>query len=238
MNEIKKALIQLSKALFPNRCPVCGEVIALDAQLCDSCKTLPIIKPPLCEYCGASKADCACKKHKNEFKQIVSPYYYTDSLVIAIHRFKNSDMPFLAKRLGKDMAKCISENYADIPFDMITYVPLRSFHERKRGYNQSAILADVVSAHMHAEVHNMLVKVRYTGVQHYKKAAQRAADVFGSYDVVDEYKNQLDGKIILLIDDVKTTGSTLNECAKMLKIYGAKSVYCAAVAVTKKTKSK
>lgn len=238
MNEIKNALKQLSKALFPNRCPVCGEVIALDAQLCDKCKELPIIKPPFCEYCGASEIDCVCKKHKNEFKQIVAPYYYTDSLVMAIHRFKNSDMPFLTKRLGEDMAKCIEENYADISFDWITYVPLRSFHERKRGYNQSELLAQVVSEYINVGVYSLLVKVRYTGVQHHKKAAQRAADVFGSYDVLDEYKNQINGKTVLLIDDVKTTGSTLNECAKMLKIYGAKSVYCATVAVTKKTTNK
>lgn len=234
MKELKQALYKISKALFPNRCSVCGEVIELDAQVCDKCIKLPVIEPPLCECCGSSKDDCTCKQHKNEFKQIVAPYYYTDSLVIAIHRFKNSEMPFLAKRLGADMAKCVVENYSDIDFDMITFVPLRHFHKCKRGYNQSELLADVVSDKIGVDVFDLLNKVRYTGVQHHKKAAQRAADVFGSYDVMDEYKNQLVGKTILLIDDVKTTGSTLNECAKMLKIYGAKDVYCAAVAVTKK----
>lgn len=234
MNELKNALKMLSKALFPNRCAVCGEVIELDSDVCENCKKLPIIKAPLCEYCGASEIDCVCKKHKNEFKQIVAPYYYTDSLVMAIHRFKNNDMPFLAKRLGADMADCVIENYSDIDFDMVAYVPLRPFHKRKRGYNQSELLAEVLSDKINVDVYNLLTKVRYTGVQHHKKAAQRAADVFGSYDVTDEYKNRLDGKTILLIDDVKTTGSTLNECAKMLKIYGAKSVYCATVAVTKR----
>lgn len=234
MNELKNALKKLSKALFPNRCSVCGEVIELDSDICINCRELPLIKAPLCEYCGASKNDCVCRKHKNEFKQIVAPYYYTDSLVMAIHRFKNNDMPFLAKRLGTDMAECVIENYCDIVFDMITYVPLRSFHERKRGYNQSELLAEVLSDRINVNVYNLLIKVRYTGVQHHKKAVRRAADIFGSYDVAEEYKTQLNGKTILLIDDVKTTGSTLNECAKMLKIYGAKAVYCAAVAITKK----
>ncbi|MDE5985444.1 MAG: ComF family protein [Eubacterium sp.] len=235
MSELKRALSKILKVLFPNRCSICGEVIELDTQLCDNCTELPVIEPPLCEFCGSSKEACNCKKRKNEFKQIAAPYYYTDSIVIAIHRFKNSDMPFLAKRLGEDVAKCVIGNYGNIDFDMITFVPLRHFRECKRGYNQSELLADIVSDKINVEVFNLLVKVRYTGVQHHKKAAQRAADVFGSYDVIDEYKNQLDGKTILLIDDVKTTGSTLNECAKMLKIYGANSVYCAAVAVTKKT---
>ncbi|MCH5320782.1 MAG: ComF family protein [Eubacterium sp.] len=237
MSELKSALSALSKAIFPNRCELCGEVIELDETVCSDCKNPPIIKAPLCEFCGASKDECNCKKHKNEYKQIVAPYYYKDTLVPAIHRFKNGDMPFLANKLGDDIAKCISEHYSDLAFDMITFVPLRNFHERKRGFNQSELLANRVSKHINAPVISLLKKVRYTGVQHHKSAMERKADIFGAYDVADDYKNGLDGKTILLIDDVKTTGATLNECAKMLKIYGVKAVYCSAVAITNNEKN-
>lgn len=232
MNIFKSAVNSFSKALFPNRCQLCGEVIELGRTVCHSCENPPVIKPPLCEYCGASKADCFCKKHKNEYKRIVAPYYYKECIVTSVHRFKNSDMPFLVNRLGNDVYNCIKDNYSDIGFDAAAYVPLRDFHERVRGFNQSELLAEYVAEKMNITVLPLLVKVRYTGVQHRKTAAQRKADVFGSYDVADEYKTKLDGKTILLIDDVKTTGSTLGECAKMLKIYGAKAVYCAAVAIT------
>lgn len=232
MSILKSALNTFSVALFPKRCELCGEVIEINQTVCNRCRTLPLIKPPLCEYCGVSKDDCHCRKHKNEYKQIVAPYYYKDSIVTAIHRFKNNDMPFLCSRLGDDMYHCITELYSEIAFDAVSYVPLREFHQRTRGYNQSELLAQYVADKMNVPVFPMLKKVRYTGVQHHKSAAERKAAVFGSYDVSDEFKNLLDGKIILLIDDVKTTGSTLNECAKMLKIYGAKSVYCSVAAIT------
>lgn len=231
MSVFKSALITFSKVLFPNRCELCGEVIALDRKVCKSCENPPVIQPPLCEYCGSSETECSCKKHKHEYKQIVAPYYYRDSLVYAIHRYKNSEMLFLADRLSEDIYKCVKAYYGDISFDMITYVPLRKLRQRKRGFNQSELLARKISEKLGAPALPLLVKIRYTGVQHHKSAMERKADVFGSYDVSDKYKNRLDGKTILLIDDVKTTGSTLNECAKMLKIYGAKSVYCAVAAI-------
>ncbi len=233
MSELKSAFSALSKALFPNRCELCGEVIELDERVCGKCKNPPVIKAPLCECCGASKGDCNCKKNKNEYKRIISPYYYTDSLVPAIHRFKNGGMPFLAERFADDIAKCVSENYSDVQFDSVTFVPIRDFQKRKRGFNQSQLLAEGVANKIGVPVVPILKKIRYTGVQHRKSAIQRRADSFGAYDVTDDYISSLEGKTILLIDDVKTTGATLNECSKMLKIYGAENVYCAAVAITK-----
>lgn len=236
MNVFNPSLKKLSYALFPKRCELCAEVIELDDTVCDRCKNPPLIKPPVCEFCGASKDDCVCKKHKNEYKNIAAPYYYKDSIVTAIYRFKNSDMTFLAERFSKDIFSCVSENFSDISFDAVTFVPLRLFKEKYRGYNQSEVLAESVAKYLKVDVVPFLKKVRYTGVQHHKSAKMRKADVFGAYDVDEKYVSKLENKTVLLIDDVKTTGSTLNECAKMLKIYGAKSVYCAAVAITNKKK--
>lgn len=236
MNILKSALIVFSKALFPNRCNLCGEVIEFNASVCEACKNPPEIKQPLCIYCASSKEDCICKQHKNEYKQIVAPYYYKDSITGAVNNFKNNDMMFLSDRFCSDIFKCISDNYKEICFDAVTYIPLHPFREHMRGFNQSELLANGIADRLHIPVLPLLKKMRYTGTQHKKNASERKADVFGSYDVNDNYKNALDNKVILLIDDVKTTGSTLNECAKMLKIYGAQSVYCASFAITKKEK--
>lgn len=232
MNLFFSAVKDFLKSVFPNRCELCGEVIELDDKLCTECENAPIIKSPVCELCGCSEDDCRCKKHKNEYKKITAPYYYKDSIIKAVHRFKDGDMPFLAKRFSKDMYDLICENYSNVSFDMVSFVPLRKFREQKRGYNQSQLLAKNIGRLMNIEVLPLLKKIRNTGVQHYKTAAKRRADVFGAYDVREKYKNNLDGKTVLLIDDVKTTGSTLSECAKMLKIYGAHEVYCAVVAIT------
>ena len=78
----------------------------------------------------------------------------------------------------------------------------------------------------------MLYKKRYTGVQHKKSATKRKADLFGAFDVREDFADAVEGKTILLIDDIKTTGATLNECAKMLKLYGAEEVDVCTFAIT------
>lgn len=222
-----------SNVFFTNRCELCGEVIEFNERRCQSCNKLTKIKPPYCEYCGYSKDDCVCKKHKNEYKQIVAPYYYENSVVSAVHNLKNRDMPFLAKGHAKQMADVILQTYGDVNFDYITFVPFRPLHKLKRGFNQAELLANELSKYINAPCVCLLKKVRYTGVQHKKTKQQRQAGVFGAFDVCKDYKNKLNGKTVLLVDDVKTTGSTLNECAKMLKIYSANAVYCASFALTR-----
>lgn len=234
---MKSKVIQIiKKIVFTNRCKICGSVIELDAQLCDDCANLKQIELPRCMLCGESKADCACKKHKNEYKQIVAPYYYEDTIISAVHNLKDNNMPFLAENMADAVCSCVQKELTDVEFDFITYVPLRKLRERRRGFNQSALIAQGVSKITGIPLKCLLKKVRYTGVQHHKSRRKRKSAVFGAFDVCDKYKSTLEGKNILLIDDVKTTGSTLNECAKMLKIYGAQSVYCAAFAITKTKK--
>lgn len=237
MNSLFKSVLKFySKVLFTNRCELCGEVIEFDENLCDECKNVSVISKPLCEFCGCSKKDCTCKKHKNEFKQVIAPYYYENSVSRAIHNFKENDMPFLSKRLSLDMYKTVEDVYANIKFDYVTFVPFRRFHQSFRGYNQSQLLAKRIADKMNIPCVELLKKVRNTGVQHKKTEKQRKADIFGAFDVKDEYKDKLESKVILLVDDVKTTGSTLNECSKMLKIYSASAVYCVTAAITKRDK--
>lgn len=234
MSVLKSVFEQFSKFLFCSRCRICGEVVEIDSDLCCECKALKRIENPRCIHCGCSKNDCTCKNRKNEYKQIAAVYYYKDSIIRAVSNFKNNDMPFLSENMADEIYSLVREVYSEIDFDIITYVPLRKFRQVKRGFNQSQLIADKLSKRMDVEVIELLSKVRYTGVQHHKSARERSADAFGAYDVIDKYKYKLDNKTILLVDDVKTTGSTLNECAKMLKIYGAESVYAITFAVTKK----
>lgn len=230
-----KLLEILKTALFTKRCALCGEVIAVDETFCEECLKPPEISGEICKFCGCSSIDCRCRKHKSEYKQIVAPFYYDGSVVRAVNSFKENDMPFIADYLSERMVEAITRNYADIAFDMITFVPLDELKIRVRGYNQSQLLADRISKRINVPVMEVLYKCRYTGTLHKnKKHIKRSVMVFGAYDVYEECKQELDGKTILLIDDVKTTGSTLNECAKMLKIYGAKEVYAASAAITKK----
>ncbi len=223
------ALRSFLKILFPNRCAFCGDVIELDQTICEQCGNLPSIKMPICCDCGCSKSDCTCKNRKNEYKKICAPYYYEDNAVKAVNRLKESDMPFIAKRLAADMSACIKENYSDVKFDIICYVPLSRCKINKRGYNQSQLLADEISKSINVPVSSLLYKVRENKPQKRQSEKERKLNVFGVFDVKD--KAFVRDKTVLLIDDVKTTGSTLNECSKMLKIHGAKAVYAAVAAI-------
>lgn len=234
MNNLLNAL---SKAVFTNRCALCGDVIELDSYLCNDCLNAPRIAEPVCESCGCNVDDCCCKKKKNEYKKIAAPFYYCDTLVPAIHRLKESDMPFIADYLGREMAKTVKKYYSDIEFDYITYVPMNEFKKKYRGYNQAELLANEISKYLKIQVEEFIYKSRYTKALHKNKSGvKRSAIVYGTFDIYEDYKNKLEDKVILLVDDVKTTGSTLNECAKMLNIYGAKAVYCVSAAVTKRIK--
>lgn len=215
--------------IFTKRCEFCGEVIEYDAVICDECRKLPINKEPLCESCGVSKLRCNCDKKKHEYKQIVAPYIYEDKVKTAIHNFKTVSMPFLSNRFAKDIAKCVKSNYKDISFDYITFIPVSKKTFKKRDYNQAYLIATKLSKLLDVEVLDILVKVSKTKPQKSLSAKERKVNVYGAFDLKD--KSAVKDKTFLIIDDVKTTGSTLNECSKMLNIYGAKAVYAATLAV-------
>lgn len=159
----------------------------------------------------------------------MAPYLYQDNVKRAVLNFKSAYMPFLSKRFARDMAKCIQENYF-MQFDMITYTPLSKKSLRKRDYNQAYLLAKEISKILDIPLADLLIKVRKTKEQKSLNSRERKTNVYGAFDLKD--KDIVINKRILLIDDVKTTGSTLNECAKMLNIYGAQSVWAATLAVT------
>ena len=228
ISDLKIVLEKISNIFFTKRCEFCGEVIEFDEKICGACSTLPVNKPPYCIYCGINKEKCNCDKHKNEYKQVIAPYLYEDNVKRAVLNFKSAYMPFLSKRFGADISKCIVENYF-MQFDMITYTPMSKKSLRKRDYNQAYLLAKEISKRLDIPLVDLLIKVRKTDEQKTLNARKRKTNVYGAFDLKD--KDIVFGKRILLIDDVKTTGSTLNECAKMLNIYGAESVWAATLAV-------
>ncbi|MBR4240905.1 MAG: ComF family protein [Eubacterium sp.] len=230
---IKEALYKLSYSLFPRRCNLCGEVVALDEELCEECAIIKMIEGELCSLCGNPKKECACKKkeRKPEYKRFIAPYYYKDSIAAAANRFKDYGYPELAPEMSKRMAQYISERFSEIDFDCITFVPLTKKKLEKRGYNQSELLANGVSEKLKIPVEELLIKIKNTPQQKRSSAQQRKVNLRGAFDLAEG--KSADGKTILLIDDIKTTGSTINECSFVLNAYGANAVYAATFCMTK-----
>lgn len=232
-------MINISKilkiSLFPRRCQLCGNVVAFDVELCEECKKLKFIEAPICLKCGCSKNDCTCKnggrKRETEYKAIVAPYYYENTVRHGVLNFKMHDMPFLAEHQGKAISKAVDMHYELIDFDFVTFVPMRKKDEIKREFNQSRLLAEVVSANCGIPLQDVLVKVKNTKKQKRLSRENRFLNVYNAFRIKPGF-DVTDARI-LLIDDVKTTGSTLKSASMTLKANGAKAVYCAVFAIRK-----
>ena len=234
---MKSALERVLWWFFPRRCALCGAVVAPDEPLCPDCQTVRPIARPKCLLCGHSKKDCRCKGKRHEYAGVTAPFVFDGSVRTGIHNLKFHDFPMLAAYMGDCMAATVHTDFDQVHFDYVVPVPLGKRRRRKRGYNQAELLARRVAEELQIPFAPLLAKVRNNPAQHDQGSARfRRVNVYGAYAVTDD--SALWDKTVLLIDDVKTTGATLNECAKMLRMHGAKAVYAAAVAVAGDRKEK
>ncbi len=206
---------------------------------------LDLLFPPRCVFChsflrdGSSDPVCAkCRqklprtsgggKQKGDFfEYCIAPLYYEDDVRQSIHRFKFGECTGYAGTYGKLIADCIRENLDD-KYDLITWAPLSSKRLKSRGYDQSMLIAMAAALELDDVAVETLRKKDVPAQSSLGGEAQRRANIAGAYTVIDP--ELIDGKTILLIDDVVTTGATLSECSRMLRMAGAERVICAAVA--------
>lgn len=120
--------------------------------------------------------------------------------------------------------------------DIITFIPMRPVASFLRGYNQSRLIAKHLSALTSIPCAPLLYKIGKTKKQHTLRGIERSGNLLGMFEPTKERLQEISDRNILLIDDVYTTGSTLNEAAKTLLIFGAQSVSAAVFSVGKKQK--
>jgi ComF family protein len=152
---------------------------------------------------------------------IRSPFLYQGLIREVIHHLKYKNLKVLAKPLGQLMAEYLSSN--PLPADTLVPVPLHPKRIRQRGYNQSALLAREVGQILDLTViEGSLIRSRNTASQVVLSAQERRSNVRQAFECKDQ---RLRGKQIILIDDICTTGSTLNACAVTLREIGAVSIW-------------
>lgn len=229
MSRAKKFKISdiVGKLLFPQRCRFCDTVINIDEKICSRCiNNKNEITGKICFQCGCKKEDCVCRGRKHYYKAVAAPYYYDGAAGYAVRNLKFKKIQSFADTLAEDMAACLSERFGECSFDFVTFVPMTAKAVKKRGFNQAKLLAEGVSAITGIPFSDMLVKNAETKEQHMLREYERSGNVLGVYDVRDSVIKSVNNARILICDDVKTTGSTLNECAKTLMIAGAAEVFC------------
>lgn len=221
----------IANMIFTKRCPFCGEVILPYNMTCKICpENLPEIKGDICVKCGMPKENCLCSREVREYDGICSPFYYRDKVSDALQRYKFYNERYICDFFAKAMAERIKSCLPDQTFHMIVPVPLYHKKLKLRGYNQSMLLAEEIGRYINVPACSVLTKDFDTAPQHLTDAAKREGNVAGVFSVKDPQK--IVGKTILLCDDIKTTGYTLSECAKVLKLWGAEKVYCVCAAIT------
>ena len=213
---MKLVIRKLIELLYPKRCPFCR-------KLMDE-------KRPVCPLCHGKLPLTIGNEQSQSFPFVdncVSPLYYEGTVRESLHRYKFSGAAAYAEIYGEFISKCIDEN--SISCDIITWVPLSAKRMRRRGYDQAELLARFLSARLGIECRKLLVKQRNNPAQSGTgNAEKRRKNVAGVYAVPEP--EAVKGKHILLADDIVTTGSTVSECARMLKMAGAKSVTVITVA--------
>lgn len=218
MNAFWKACL---RALFPRRCIYCGDVTYPEALSCERCASqIPRMEDPVCYRCGRTRRLCTCKGHRRRYDRCVSAMRYEDGAARAVLRLKYDDNADLVETMAEEMVKALRARVDAARFEMVTFVPSHPNEHRRRGYNQGERLAKEVAALLAIPCVCTLKKLYETPPQKSLPRVQRSGNLMGVFDVVVDVKD----KNILLVDDLTTTGATLDECAKMLQLFDAQSI--------------
>jgi ComF family protein len=209
--------------LYPPRCAVCGQNGSL---LCDGCLAeLPRTVGDRCNLCWLPLRDgraChACAAHPLALQRLRSALRYEGEVRRLVHAFKFGGQSSLAPSLARPLIEAFEAE--DQRLDVIVPVPLTGLGKRLRGYNQAALLANELSKETGVRCVEALSRVRSVREQARSASAdERRRNVIGAFAV--RKGEAVAGKTILLIDDVATTGATLDACARELLKAGAASV--------------
>ncbi len=239
---MKKQINIFLDLIFPPKCIFCNKILSpgTEIEICDICNTKnPVIHGRVCKQCGqpievtdAQEQCFDCSRTSHYFKQGISVYEYRGKVKKAMIHFKFFGKKRHAVTFGKLMSSKIKQMTNWPEFDIITYVPLYKTQLRKRGYNQARLLAKELARELNVPLCvRSIQKVRQASHQRKLNRFQRQINMHNTFEV--DPNVSIRGLTLLLVDDIYTTGATMNECARILLAAGAKQVYLATVAIGK-----
>lgn len=232
--------MSLLDLLYPRVCEGCGgEPPSQGGHLCWDClMRAEFISDPMCARCGDPvdgvvdhAFQCAwCCRTEPVFERARSVVRLRGAMRKVLHQFKYNRATHLSADLGALLGGCVRAMCVDTdPPDAIACVPLHPARLRERGYNQSMLLARQLGKHLALPVmYHALKRIRFTQTQTHLNAEQRKENVRGAFRVPDP--SLVDGRRWLLVDDVMTTGATVDACARALMRQGAVAVTVVTVA--------
>lgn len=217
---LKRKILQL---FYPSRCPLCNEIVHYSDRFCSDCRK------KLIKYEGDFRVRNAAS--------FTAAFIYDENVLPAISLLKNGICDNADFALGGELADLLKSNGISEKIDIIIPVPVHFSTKAKRTYNQSELIAKIVSSALELPIcTDIVIKNRITADQKKLNSIKRNVNLKNAFTVV--LPELIKEKEVLLVDDICTTGSTLAELTSLMLENGSKSVHCAACCKTplKKTK--
>ena len=211
-------LNKIIDAFFPPRCLLCKRIIKSNKIFCDHCSAR--VKQIV------NKEQINFKYGKQYFDKCVAGFYYQKPMSDIVCNFKFKKTWNKTRALARILEKIVTVNYKGYAIDIITFVP-----ETDKSKKHALLLARETARQLNRQSRPLLKKICNNKTQHSLGRLERLNNIKNVYVLKEDI--DVHGKNIILIDDIVTTGSTLNECARMLKLAGANAVLCAAICTTK-----
>lgn len=204
-------MINLLELVYPNVCGFCNKICK--NELCNRCKN------KIKKY----EINIIIKPQNRYFEELISIFKYEGIIREKIIQYKFGDRAYMNNTFAKIILK--NEKICGLlkKYDIIIPVPIHKKRKAQRGYNQTQLIANKISKCLNIKLcNNVLVKNKNTIAQSKLNKKKRVQNIKGAFKILNSEK--IKGKDILLLDDIYTTGSTANECSKILKKAGAKTV--------------
>lgn len=239
VNTILEAARSAVSLLYPIRCAACNKTLAASSlePLCTFCASRIAVHPrPYCAICGRTMRDpgplCRdCAASRPAYAIARSACAYDDTLKELVHHFKYNNLRSLSGRFVGLMADFMRDEPSLLcGADIITFVPLHRSRLIERGFNQSKMLAAGIASRSALGLIDALEKHRATKHQNELSREKRLGNLKGAFRIRASARAAIEGRAVLLIDDVMTTGATLDECARTLLDAGASEVRCLTLA--------
>jgi len=231
----KNFLTSLSDLFYPRHCAGCQRALLQEEFLCHDCwEQLEPLQEPCCEicsyplFCADSKTCSNCAERKLHFVAVVSAFHYRGLTQELLARYKYGRDQSLKPLLQQLIARALQdERLHGIDFAAVVPVPLHSLRQREREFNQVLPLAKEVARRKKLPLRSLLKRVAATSFQAGSNREKRLQNLEGAFAL--HQPTSLHGNY-LLVDDVLTTGATLDECAKVLLQAGAENVWAVTLA--------
>ena len=232
IEKMKESFVSL---LYPRRCPVCDGIVTGESLIHPKCKkSIKIVKGSTCLKCGKPIKDetaefCSdCSKTRHIFDRGYALCRYR-SVSGSVYRFKYSERREYADFYGEEIAEYLGETIKTLKPDALIPVPMYRKKERIRGYNQATILAKAIGKRLGISVRDdLVVRCKNTVPMKLLDENQRKANLKKAFNIA---QNEVKYKCIILIDDIYTTGATLDAVAKVFRDKGVKKIYFVTLAI-------